>query len=101
MLDVKVIVARVVGAYQGVSRRTLDWNLWMRWMLAGWAEPHNSTIALDLVLHIFILFLMESFDELVMSGQRRSPNSLLWSISGYEGSRLGAYLGIDPDSGCG
>jgi hypothetical protein len=32
--------------YQGalrIVRRTLDWKLWMRWMLAGLAEPHRST----------------------------------------------------------
>ena len=37
--DVEVIVCRVVGDIPGSVE---DWKLWMGWMLAGLAEPHNS-----------------------------------------------------------
>jgi hypothetical protein len=35
--DIRVIVG---GCW---LRGALDWKLWMRWMLAGLAEPHSST----------------------------------------------------------
>ena len=73
--------------YQGalrMVRRTLDWKLWMCWMLAGLAEPHNSTsyaqAGLRMALYILILFSRGSFDEILISRHlsRYRPRWRIW-----------------------
>ena len=45
--DFKIIVGGMVGdiprSIEYIVRKTLDWIIWMRWMLASLAETHNST----------------------------------------------------------
>jgi hypothetical protein len=47
--DIKVIVSGIVGGGAlRLAQRTLDWKLWMRWMLAGLAEQVNVVLRMRL-----------------------------------------------------
>ena len=57
-------------------RKNLDWKLWKRWMLAGLAEPYNSTpyvhVGLRRALYIINLLGRERFEDLFRNWRRRT-----------------------------